>query len=52
MTKMETDQVNVINAKIGTEHEKLGFEFDTLRPIKYKQISHLLKTVRPLYIII
>lgn len=28
--------------RIGTEHEKFGFEFETLRPVKYEQIAHLL----------
>ncbi|WJX60294.1 glutamate--cysteine ligase [Trifolium repens] len=31
--------------RIGTEHEKFGFEFDTLRPINYKQISALLNGI-------
>ncbi|XP_061337250.1 glutamate--cysteine ligase, chloroplastic-like [Gastrolobium bilobum] len=31
--------------RIGTEHEKFGFEFETLRPIKYKQISALLNGI-------
>jgi glutamate--cysteine ligase len=33
------------DCRIGTEHEKFGFEFDTLRPIKYKQISPLLNGI-------
>ena len=28
--------------RIGTEHEKSGFEVDTLRPIKYDQIRDIL----------
>jgi hypothetical protein len=28
--------------RIGTEHEKFGFEVDALRPIKYEQIRDLL----------
>lgn len=28
--------------RIGTEHEKFGFEFRTLRPMRYEQISELL----------
>lgn len=28
--------------RIGTEHEKFGFEFGTLRPVKYEQIAELL----------
>lgn len=28
--------------RIGTEHEKFGFESETLRPMKYAQISELL----------
>ncbi|KAF5197789.1 Glutamate--cysteine ligase [Thalictrum thalictroides] len=28
--------------RIGTEHEKFGFELDTLRPMKYEQIANLL----------
>lgn len=28
--------------RIGTEHEKFGFEVETLRPMKYEQISDLL----------
>jgi hypothetical protein len=28
--------------RIGTEHEKFGFEVDTLRPIKYDQIRDIL----------
>ncbi|KAK9281756.1 hypothetical protein L1049_004661 [Liquidambar formosana] len=31
--------------RIGTEHEKFGFEFGTLRPIKYEQIAALLNGV-------
>ncbi|XLU17974.1 glutamate--cysteine ligase, chloroplastic isoform X1 [Arachis hypogaea] len=31
--------------RIGTEHEKFGFEFETLRPIKYKQIAALLNGI-------
>ncbi|XP_004511574.1 glutamate--cysteine ligase, chloroplastic-like [Cicer arietinum] len=31
--------------RIGTEHEKFGFEFDSLRPIKYNQISALLNSI-------
>jgi hypothetical protein len=34
-----------IYCRIGTEHEKFGFEFDTLRPINYKQISALLNGI-------
>ncbi|AQK78995.1 gamma-glutamylcysteine synthetase1 [Zea mays] len=30
------------NWRIGTEHEKFGFEVDTLRPIKYDQIRDIL----------
>ncbi|XP_059638886.1 glutamate--cysteine ligase, chloroplastic [Cornus florida] len=30
------------NWRIGTEHEKFGFEIDTLRPMKYEQIADLL----------
>ncbi|KAK9147525.1 hypothetical protein Scep_006282 [Stephania cephalantha] len=30
------------NWRIGTEHEKFGFEFGSLRPIKYEQIADLL----------
>jgi len=33
------------DCRIGTEHEKFGFEFDTLRPIKYNQISPLLNGI-------
>jgi gamma-glutamylcysteine synthetase len=28
--------------RIGTEHEKFGFEIGTLRPMKYEQIAGLL----------
>ncbi|MED6206851.1 glutamate--cysteine ligase [Stylosanthes scabra] len=31
--------------RIGTEHEKFGFEYETLRPIKYKQIASLLNGI-------
>ncbi|XP_040990274.1 glutamate--cysteine ligase, chloroplastic [Juglans microcarpa x Juglans regia] len=31
--------------RIGTEHEKFGFEFGTLRPIKYEQIAELLNGI-------
>ncbi|KAG9148564.1 hypothetical protein Leryth_018284 [Lithospermum erythrorhizon] len=31
--------------RIGTEHEKFGFEIETLRPMKYKQISELLNGI-------
>lgn len=33
------------HCRIGTEHEKFGFEFDSLRPIKYNQISALLNSI-------
>ncbi|XAR70299.1 Glutamate--cysteine ligase [Bertholletia excelsa] len=31
--------------RIGTEHEKFGFEFGTLRPMKYEQIAELLNSI-------
>lgn len=31
--------------RIGTEHEKFGFEIGTLRPMKYEQISELLNGI-------
>ncbi|XP_021291113.1 glutamate--cysteine ligase, chloroplastic [Herrania umbratica] len=31
--------------RIGTEHEKFGFEFKTLRPMKYEQIAELLNGI-------
>lgn len=31
--------------RIGTEHEKFGFEIDTLRPMKYEQIAELLNGI-------
>uniref|UniRef100_A0A2P2LDZ4 Glutamate--cysteine ligase, chloroplastic n=1 Tax=Rhizophora mucronata TaxID=61149 RepID=A0A2P2LDZ4_RHIMU len=31
--------------RIGTEHEKFGFEFGTLRPMKYEQIAELLNGI-------
>ncbi|KAF6162207.1 hypothetical protein GIB67_008336 [Kingdonia uniflora] len=31
--------------RIGTEHEKFGFEFGSLRPVKYEQIAHLLNGI-------
>ncbi|GAY39108.1 hypothetical protein CUMW_041850 [Citrus unshiu] len=31
--------------RIGTEHEKFGFEFETLRPMKYEQIAELLNSI-------
>ncbi|XP_024031133.1 glutamate--cysteine ligase, chloroplastic [Morus notabilis] len=31
--------------RIGTEHEKFGFEFGTLRPMRYEQISELLNGI-------
>ena len=33
------------NYRIGTEHEKFGFELDTLRPMKYEQIAELLNGI-------
>ncbi|KAJ8449254.1 hypothetical protein Cgig2_002386 [Carnegiea gigantea] len=33
------------NWRIGTEHEKFGFELDTLRPMKYEQIAELLNGI-------
>lgn len=33
------------NWRIGTEHEKFGFEIDTLRPMKYEQIAELLNGI-------
>ncbi|VFQ83958.1 unnamed protein product [Cuscuta campestris] len=33
------------NWRIGTEHEKFGFELDTLRPMKYDQIVDLLNGI-------
>lgn len=32
----------MFNCRIGTEHEKFGFDIQTLRPMKYEQISELL----------
>ncbi|KAF3660845.1 Glutamate--cysteine ligase, chloroplastic [Capsicum annuum] len=32
-------------SRIGTEHEKFGFEFGTLRPMKYEQIADLLNGI-------
>lgn len=34
--------MHVSLGRIGTEHEKFGFEFGTLRPMKYEQIRDLL----------
>lgn len=34
--------MNLGFARIGTEHEKFGFEFETLNPMKYEQIAELL----------
>lgn len=31
--------------RIGTEHEKFGFEVNTLRPMKYDQIAELLNSI-------
>ena len=31
--------------RIGTEHEKFGFEFKSLQPIKYEQIAELLNGI-------
>lgn len=31
--------------RIGTEHEKFGFEIGTLRPMKYEQIAELLNSI-------
>lgn len=33
------------HCRIGTEHEKFGFEFGTLHPIKYEQIAELLNGI-------
>ncbi|CAL5356134.1 unnamed protein product [Camellia sinensis] len=33
------------NWRIGTEHEKIGFEFETLRPMTYEQITVLLNGI-------
>ncbi|KAL7165352.1 hypothetical protein ACSBR2_041112 [Camellia fascicularis] len=33
------------NWRIGTEHEKIGFEFETLRPMTYEQITELLNGI-------
>ncbi|CAA3017486.1 glutamate--cysteine ligase, chloroplastic [Olea europaea subsp. europaea] len=33
------------NWRIGTEHEKFGFEFGTLQPMKYEQIAELLNGI-------
>ncbi|TXG50510.1 hypothetical protein EZV62_023034 [Acer yangbiense] len=35
--------------RIGTEHEKFGFEFGTLRPMKYEQIAELLHRIADRY---
>lgn len=32
-------------SRIGTEHEKFGFEVGTLRPVKYEQIAKLLNGI-------
>lgn len=31
--------------RIGTEHEKFGFEIGSLRPMKYEQIAELLNII-------
>ncbi|CAJ1931653.1 unnamed protein product [Sphenostylis stenocarpa] len=33
------------SCRIGTEHEKFGFEFGSLRPMKYEQIAELLNDI-------
>ena len=33
------------NYRIGTEHEKFGFELSTLHPMKYEQIAELLNGI-------
>nr|GEX01445.1 glutamate--cysteine ligase, chloroplastic [Tanacetum cinerariifolium] len=33
------------NWRIGTEHEKFGFDLKTLRPMTYEQIAHLLNAI-------
>lgn len=35
----------IVSYRIGTEHEKFGFEFGTLRPMKYEQIAELLNII-------
>lgn len=35
----------IVSYRIGTEHEKFGFEIETLRPMKYEQISELLNGI-------
>lgn len=32
----------ILCCRIGTEHEKFGFEIETLRPMRYEQIADLL----------
>lgn len=34
-----------LSCRIGTEHEKFGFELGSLRPMKYEQISELLNGI-------
>ncbi|KAK7257785.1 hypothetical protein RIF29_32015 [Crotalaria pallida] len=35
----------MLSCRIGTEHEKFGFEFGSLRPMKYEQIAELLNNI-------
>ncbi|XP_048622403.1 glutamate--cysteine ligase, chloroplastic-like [Brassica napus] len=37
--------MHVLYVRIGTEHEKFGFEVNTLRPMKYDQIAKLLNSI-------
>lgn len=42
---MALNIARVYTCRIGTEHEKFGFEIGTLRPMKYEQIAELLNGI-------
>jgi gamma-glutamylcysteine synthetase len=39
------DSICHIFCRIGTEHEKFGFERETLKPMSYEQIAQLLEGI-------
>ncbi|PWA92024.1 gamma-glutamylcysteine synthetase [Artemisia annua] len=37
--------IRIKKVKIGTEHEKFGFDLKTLHPMTYEQVAHLLNAI-------
>jgi len=45
LSSLQAVNLFMFSCRIGTEHEKFGFELGSLRPMKYEQISELLNGI-------